>query len=123
MASDRLWKILGKGGDQFGVCRPYRICGFWRPEPGLLPEQNSLHWHYISFRLPGSLFCGSSACCAIGLVNRKTDSLPASISDLLALVLLIGSYYISWSFAGLPVWVLLISSYILIDNLRRQTKG
>jgi len=35
------------------------------------------------------------------------------------LVLLVGSYYISWSFAVLPVWVFLISVYILIDNLRR----
>ena len=38
----------------------------------------------------------------------------------LALVLLIGSYYISWSFAVLPVWVLLVSVYILLDNLGRQ---
>jgi hypothetical protein len=38
----------------------------------------------------------------------------------LALVLLIGSYYISWSFAVLPVWVFLLSAYILLDNLGRQ---
>jgi hypothetical protein len=37
---------------------------------------------------------------------------------LLALVLLIGSYYIGWSFAVLPAWVFLISVYILMDNLR-----
>jgi hypothetical protein len=43
----------------------------------------------------------------------------AVIGYLLALVLLVGSYYISWSFAVLPVWVFLISIYILIDNLRR----
>src|SRR5712672_1889388 len=43
----------------------------------------------------------------------------AIIGYLLALVLLVGSYYISWSFAVLPVWVFLISVYILIDNLRR----
>ncbi len=36
----------------------------------------------------------------------------------LAIVLLIGSYYIHWSVAVLPAWVLLISAYILIDNLR-----
>jgi hypothetical protein len=41
----------------------------------------------------------------------------AFIGYLLALVLLIGSYYIGWSFA---VWVLLISVYILMDNLRRR---
>ena len=43
----------------------------------------------------------------------------AVIGYLLALVLLVGSYYISWSFAVLPVWVFLISVYIFIDNLRR----
>src|SRR4029077_603218 len=43
----------------------------------------------------------------------------AVIGYLLALVLVVGSYYISWSFAVLPVWVFLISVYILIDNLRR----
>ena len=44
----------------------------------------------------------------------------AFIGYLLALVLLIGSYYIGWSFAILPVWVFLISVYILMDNLRRR---
>jgi len=44
----------------------------------------------------------------------------AFIGHLLALVLLIGSYYIGWSFAILPVWVFLISVYILMDNLRRR---
>jgi len=42
----------------------------------------------------------------------------ALLGFLLALVLLIGSSFISWSFAVLPVWVLLISVYILIDNLQ-----
>jgi len=37
----------------------------------------------------------------------------------LALILLFGSYYISWSVIVLPVWVLFISVYILVDNLRR----
>ncbi len=44
----------------------------------------------------------------------------AFIGYLLALVLLIGSYYIGWSFAVLPAWVFLISAYILMDNLRRR---
>jgi hypothetical protein len=42
----------------------------------------------------------------------------AYIGFLLALLLLLGSYYISWSFAVLPVWVFLISVYVLTDNLR-----
>jgi hypothetical protein len=36
----------------------------------------------------------------------------------LALVLLIGSYYLTWSIAVMPLWVLLISTHILIDNFR-----
>jgi hypothetical protein len=42
----------------------------------------------------------------------------AVLGYVLALLLLIGSYYLSWSFIVLPVWVLLISIYIFIDNLR-----
>ena len=42
----------------------------------------------------------------------------AFIGYLSASVLLIGSYYIGWSFAVFLVWVLLISVYILVDNLR-----
>jgi hypothetical protein len=37
----------------------------------------------------------------------------------LASILLVGSYYIGWSFFVLPAWVLLVSLYILADNLRR----
>ena len=36
----------------------------------------------------------------------------------LALLLLFGSYYISWSFFVFPIWVALISISILADNLR-----
>jgi hypothetical protein len=39
---------------------------------------------------------------------------------LLALVLLIGSYNLSWSFAVLPAWVFLISLHVLRDNLRQS---
>ena len=44
----------------------------------------------------------------------------AFVGYLLAGVLLGGSYYIGWSILVLPVWVLLISVYILIDNLRTR---
>lgn len=44
----------------------------------------------------------------------------AFIGYLLAAILLIGSYYISWSLAILPAWVALISIYILTDNLRQK---
>ena len=44
----------------------------------------------------------------------------AILGYVLACILLIGSYYISWSFAVLPLWVFLVSIYILLDNLGRQ---
>jgi hypothetical protein len=42
----------------------------------------------------------------------------AFVGYLLALGLLLGSSYLTWSFAALPIWVLLISTQILIDNYR-----
>src|SRR3954467_6784661 len=44
----------------------------------------------------------------------------AILGFVLACILLIGSYYLSWSIAVLPTWVLLLSIYILIHNLGRQ---
>lgn len=44
----------------------------------------------------------------------------AYLGYLCALVLMTASYIIGWSFAVLPIWVLLISVYILMDNLRRR---
>lgn len=45
----------------------------------------------------------------------------AFLGFLLAMILLIGSFYMSWSIAVLPFWVCLISIYILIDNLGRSS--
>jgi hypothetical protein len=39
----------------------------------------------------------------------------------LALVLLFGSYYIDWGFIVFPAWVMLLSSCILLENLRRPS--
>jgi hypothetical protein len=47
----------------------------------------------------------------------------AFLGFLLALFLLMGSFFISWSFAVLPFWVFLISVYILIDNLGGSAKA
>jgi hypothetical protein len=43
----------------------------------------------------------------------------AFLGYVLACILLVGSYYLSWSFAVLPIWVSLVSIYVLIDNLRQ----
>jgi len=46
----------------------------------------------------------------------------AVVGYVLSLLVLAGSYYISWSFVVFPVWVLLISIYILTDNIRRSAE-
>jgi len=40
----------------------------------------------------------------------------AILGYLLALLLLFGSYYLSWSFVVFPLWVLVMSIYIFFDN-------
>jgi hypothetical protein len=47
----------------------------------------------------------------------------AFLGYVLACILLVGSYHISWSFAVLPLWVFLVSIYILIDNLGQHRKA
>ncbi len=44
----------------------------------------------------------------------------AGIGYALAALILLGSFYFSWSIMVLPIWVLLISVHILIENLRRH---
>ena len=46
----------------------------------------------------------------------------AILGYVLALFLLIGSYYMSWSFVIFPLWVLLMSFLILRDNIRRSSE-
>lgn len=41
----------------------------------------------------------------------------AYVGYLLALTILVGGQYVGWSLAVLPVWVLMVSGYILADNL------
>jgi hypothetical protein len=56
------------------------------------------------------------------MVSLHTGLTPRWIAILgfvLATILLLGSYYISWSVLVMPVWVLLISSCILIDAYKR----
>jgi hypothetical protein len=47
----------------------------------------------------------------------------AILGYVLACILLLGSYYISWSFAVLPLWVALVSIHILIDDMGRHQKA
>ena len=58
----------------------------------------------------------------LALTTGFTPRWLAIFGYILALLLLIGSYYISWSFSVFPVWVFLISFYILRYNLRRRSQ-
>jgi hypothetical protein len=64
---------------------------------------------------------------AVFMITTSTIALYTSIAPrwlaifgyALALLLLFGSYYISWSFFIFPLWVFLLSICILADNFRR----
>jgi hypothetical protein len=56
----------------------------------------------------------------IALYTRITPPWLAVFGYALALILLFGSYYISWSFVVFPLWVFLISIFILVDHFRRS---
>jgi hypothetical protein len=56
------------------------------------------------------------------IYTRITPRWIAFLGYCLAVALLFGSSYLTWSFVALPVWVLLISIYILIDNYRSVRK-
>ena len=55
----------------------------------------------------------------ISVRTRITPRWIAILGYALALLILFGSRYISWTVLAFPLWVLLISVYILIDNWRR----
>ncbi len=59
------------------------------------------------------MFSTSTVVIYTGIVPRWI----AYVGFTLALIVLIGGHYIGWSLTVLPVWVLMISVYILIDNL------
>jgi hypothetical protein len=47
----------------------------------------------------------------------------AILGYVLAAILLLGSGYMAWSFVVFPIWVLLVSSNILVDNLGRAQRS
>ena len=51
-----------------------------------------------------------------GIAPRWT----AILGYALALILLVGSYFSTWPIVVLPLWVLLLSVIILLDNIRPQ---
>ncbi len=59
-------------------------------------------------------------------IALRTGILPRWITLLgygLALLLLLSSHFLDWLGLAFPLWVFIMSIYILIDNLRIQTGG
>jgi hypothetical protein len=54
----------------------------------------------------------------VALFTHFTPRWMAFLGYALSLLVLFGSYYLNWSFAVFPIWVFLVSIYILIDNMR-----
>jgi hypothetical protein len=89
---------------------------------------NSVTFRYA--RATGYIFMNVYAIKMAGVFMITTSTLViytkiaprwiAILGYVLACVLLIGSYYINLSFFVLPLWVLLVSIYILMDNLGRR---
>ena len=52
----------------------------------------------------------------IAIYTGFAPRLIAILGYLLALLLIFGSYYLSWSFGVFPLWVLVMSIYIFFDN-------
>jgi len=57
----------------------------------------------------------------VALATQFAPRWIAVLGYLLALLLIFGSYLVDWTLFAFPVWVLLLSVYILLDNLRRPT--
>ena len=65
---------------------------------------------------------------AVFIISTSTVAVYTSFSPrwiallgyVLAAIVLLGSGYMTWSFVVFPIWVLLVSCNILIDNLRRS---
>jgi hypothetical protein len=55
----------------------------------------------------------------VAMVTGFAPRWIAILGYVLALILLLGSYYLPWSFIVLPLWVLLLSIHILVDNFRQ----
>ena len=94
-------------------------------EPGALIDSATFHFARAAAYIVANVYAikmGAVFMFATSTVVIQTGIAPrwmAYLGFLLALAVLVGSYYVGWSLVVLPVWVLLISTFILIDNLRR----
>jgi hypothetical protein len=94
-------------------------------EPGALIDSATFHFARAAAYIVANVYAikmGAVFMFSTSTVVIQTGIAPrwmAYLGFVLALAVLVGSYYVGWSLVVLPVWVLLISIYILTDNLRR----
>lgn len=58
----------------------------------------------------------------VAISTRFVPRWMAMLGYLLSLLLLFGSYYLRWSFIVFPLWVLVISIHVLLENIRRPVE-
>jgi MFS family permease len=92
-------------------------------DPDALGFANSLAYNLMNvyaIKMAGVFMISTST------VVIRTEFAPRYIGLLghaLALLLLLGSYYLKWSFFVFPLWVLLLSAHLLIDSYRREPQS
>jgi hypothetical protein len=91
-----------------------------KAEPNEVISSNIFHYARAAAYILNNVYGTKMA--AVFMISTSTLVIYTS-GYLLALLLLIGSYYIGWSFVIMPAWVFLISVYILMDNLRRPKRA
>lgn len=97
-------------------------------EPGELIDSATFHFARAAAYMIANVYAikmGAVFMFSTSTVVIQTGIAPRWIAYLgfvLALAVLIGSYYVGWSLVVLPVWVLLVSVYILIDTLRTKPR-
>lgn len=71
--------------------------------------------HIYAFKMAAVFMITAST---LALRTRITARWIAVLGYACAAFLLFGSGYLDWALFAFPAWVLLVSSYILVDNLR-----
>jgi hypothetical protein len=97
-------------------------------EPGELIDSATFHFARAAAYMIANVYAikmGAVFMFSTSTVVIQTGIAPrwmAYLGFVLALAVLVGSYYVGWSLVVLPAWVLLVSVYILIDTLRTKPR-
>jgi hypothetical protein len=101
------------------------VCAYAEDRPHELIGSATYHFARDAIYAMMNIHVFKMAC--VFMITTSTIALYTAIAPrwlailgyILAALLLFGSSFVSWSFAVSPVWVLLLSVSILVDNWRR----